>query len=177
VSEGSQTAAAPFLAAPLARLDSSSESIVSAASTVVRAAPSGGGGFDEISATASIDSGVVMTSPLIWPHVAALESAANVIGGRIKEPSLQTGETFSSTLALIAEDSYTVEGCGAGGPLAASLAESAAKALASLNENLSCLKEVTHIPDANCTVQVRRIIFFLHKSFVQTVPLKMTCIN
>ena len=50
--------------APLARLDSSAESVASSgASTVVVMRASA----HEMSATASIDSGVVMYSPLVWP--------------------------------------------------------------------------------------------------------------
>ena len=155
VSDSSQTGGgAAFLAAPLARLDSSSESVASVASTVVRAiVPSsngGGGGGDEMSATASIDSGVVMSSPLVWPQTAAIKCTDN-IGGISEEPSSQREDR----LTLGGEDSCTVEDCAAlGGPGGTLAAGSAAKALASLNENLSCLSEVTHIPDANCTVQV-----------------------
>jgi hypothetical protein len=154
VSDSSQTGGgAAFLAAPLARLDSSSESVASAASTVVRAIvphSEGGGGGDEMSATASIDSGVVMSSPLVWPQTAAIKCTDN-IGGISEEPSSQREDR----LTLGGEDSCTVEDCAAlGGPGGTLAAGSAAKALASLNENLSCLSEVTHIPDANCTVQV-----------------------
>jgi hypothetical protein len=158
VSDSSQTGGAAFLAAPLARLDSSSESVASVASTVVRAiVPSsngGGGGGDEMSATASIDSGVVMSSPLVWPQTPAIGCTDKSIGGGISEEASSQRED-RLTLALGGEDSCTVEDCAAlGGPGGTLAAGSAAKALASLNENLSCLSEVTHIPDANCTVQV-----------------------
>jgi hypothetical protein len=156
VSDSSQTGGgAAFLAAPLARLDSSSESVASVASTVVRAIvpqSDGGGGGDEMSATASIDSGVVMSSPLVWPQTPATGYTAN-IGGNSEEPSSQREDRL--TLALEVDDSCRVEDCAAlGGPGGTLAAGSAVKALASLNENLSCLSEVTHIPDANCTVQV-----------------------
>jgi hypothetical protein len=158
VSDSSQTGGgAAFLAAPLARLDSSSESVASVASTVVRAIvpiSDGGGGGDEMSATASIDSGVVMSSPLVWPQTPAIGCTDKSIGGGINE-ELSTQREDRLTLALGVEDSCRVEDCAAlGGPGGTLAAGSAAKALASLNENLSCLSEVTHIPDANCTVQV-----------------------
>ncbi len=170
VSDSSQSGGgAAFLAAPLARLDSSSESVASVASTVVRAIvpPSdGGGGGDEMSATASIDSGVVMSSPLVWPQTAAIGCTAKSIGGINEEPSSQREDRL--TLALGGEDSCRVEDCASlGGPGGTLAAGSAAKALASLNENLSCLSEVTHIPDANCTVQV----------WVFTNFLQLFCLN
>ena len=64
----------------------------------------------------------------------------------------------------------------AGGALAATLGgPAAAKTLASLNENLSCLSEVTHIPDANCTVQVsERVCFqFFSNHYISTLCSKL----
>ena len=150
--------------APLARLDSSSESVASAASTVIRAAVAGGG---ERRGTASIDSGVGMSSSLVaWPTGSgpAATSPDDVMGDSSPGSPL---DITSHAVVLRGEDSslscadLPLDGAGGGaaGALTACLDSStaamAAVALASLNENLSCLSAVTHIPDANCTVQVR----------------------
>lgn len=165
--------------APLARLDSSSESVASSSSDAASIVAKGATATatttsGEISATASIDSGVVMSSPLVWPTAGRVVAAA--VGGdrdddKLSQQSQQQQMTLlphkSSTVVVLRADeneygaataaaAVSSEG-GAAGPLSPCLADDSAAtkaALASLNENLSCLSAVTHIPDANCTVQV-----------------------
>jgi hypothetical protein len=147
--------------APLARLDSSSESVASAASTVMRGGGVATGGGEPRSASASIDSGVVMSSSLVvWPT----GNKANIHDDTVDHVA---SNITDNAIVLRGEDDMAGSSYknapldGAAGTLATCLdgstAAMAAVALASLNENLSCLSAVTHIPDANCTVQVRRI--------------------
>jgi hypothetical protein len=135
--------------------------VASAASTVMRGGGAATGEGEPRSASASIDSGVVMSSSLVvWPT----GNKANIHDDTVDHVA---SNITDNAIVLRGEDDMADSSYknapldGAAGTLATCLdgstAAMAAVALASLNENLSCLSAVTHIPDANCTVQVRRI--------------------
>jgi hypothetical protein len=103
-----------------------------------------------------------MSSLVVWP-TAKTTVLADDTADQLPSPA----DITDNAIVLRGEDEMVGRSAinapldGAAGTLATCLdgstAAMAAVALASLNENLSCLSAVTHIPDANCTVQVRKI--------------------